>query len=413
MKRNLTHVTVEALKPQPGGQFDVWDAKRPGFGVRISPAGTKTWILMYRLDGRTQRYVLGRFPHMSVADARDAADGYRGDVARGDNPARERAQAKGDPTFKEFGDTYLERHAAVHKRERSADDDRKMLNSADLDPWKDRKLADIERRDVIAVLDAVVARKAPVQANRLRALLSKLFNFAIARDLVEINPVSRVPREPERARERKLSDDEIRRLWLALETMARACTTGARSSQQRDRKHLADQKIATAFKIALLTGARRSEVLGMRWDEIDADNWWNLPATRTKNGQPLRIPLGATAVALLKELSHGSEFVFPGGRPGMALANIKKPLDQIRRDAALEDFHFHDLRRTAATRLAELAVERTTLKKLLNHSERGDITAVYDRHSYDGEKRAALGKWDRHLQRLLEGKKSNVVQLHG
>jgi integrase len=394
LRKNLTATSVEALKPLRDRQLDVWDTKRPGFGVRITPAGTKTWILMYRSEGRKYRLLLGRWPTMSVADARREAADRAGAIARGENPAADRSQAKSDPTFGEFGETYLKRHATVHKRARSVVEDRKMLRSTDLAPWKHRKLAAIEKRDVIAVLDKVVARGAPVQANRMRALLSKVFNFAVARDLLAINPTAGIPREPEKPRSRKLSDDELRNLWHVLDTQPR--------------------KIAAAFKLAVLTGARRSEVLGMAWSEINA-SWWNLPGERTKNGESHRIPLTPTAVALLEALPHTGAYVFPGGKKGQPLANIKKPLEKIRADAKLVNFHLHDLRRTVATRLAELGTDRTTLKKILNHTDSGDVTAVYDRHSYDAEKRAALIKWDRHLERLLTGAsgESNVVQLHG
>jgi len=391
VRKNLTATNVAALRPLPDRQLDVWDTKRPGFGIRINPAGSKAWVLMYRSDGRKHRLVLGRWPMMSLADARREVDRQRGDIARGENPAGERSQAKLDPTFSEFGETYLERWAATQKRARSVIEDRKMLSSADLAPWKHKKLVSIEKRDVIAVLDKIVARGAPVQANRLHALLSKLCNFAVARDLLAINPTAGIPREPERARERKLLDDELRSLWRALDAQPK--------------------KIAAAFKLALLTAARRGEVLGMMWTEIDG-GWWNLPGQRTKNGAPHRIPLTPTCVALLEALPHTGPCVFPGGRTGQPLAVIKEPLQKIRADAGLVDFHFHDLRRTAATRLSELGTDRTVLKKLLNHVDR-DVTGVYDRHSYDSEKVAALLKWDRQLQRLLtpELETSNLVEL--
>ena len=208
-------------------------------------------MLAYRQDKRQHRMTLGRFPELSVADARAKATSTLGDIAKGVDPAADRARAKADPTFGELAELYIERHARVKKKPRSIAEDEYML--ADLLPaWADRKLPTISRRDVIAVLDGIVARGSPVQANRVLALASTVFNFAIGRDLIEHNPAHRVARPAlERSRERRLSDDEIRRLWQAL-----------------DQEPF---KVEAAFKLALLTAARRSEILGLAWSEVDLD----------------------------------------------------------------------------------------------------------------------------------------------
>ena len=271
-----------------------------------------------------------------------------------------------------------------------------MLNADLLPAWKDRKLPAIGRRDVIALLDEIVARGAPIHANRVLALCSTIFNFAIGRDLTEHNPAHKVPRPAlERSRERRLSDDEVRRLWLALEPEP--------------------LKIQAVYKLALLTAARRSEILGLAWSELDLERgWWTLPAGRAKSGEEHRIPLSPTAVSLLRQLEdgHKSAFVFPGGRLGRPVANPQKWIARIRQRAALEDFRFHDLRRTAASGMSSIGVPRLTISKLLNHAE-GGITKIYDRHSYDPEKRAALLKWDRHLTAMVQGEEaaSNVIAL--
>jgi len=396
MKKNLTHASVAALKSPPGGQVDYWDTRKPGFGIRVSKGGTKTWLLMYRQHGRKHRLALGRFPDMSVADARTQATSRLGDIVKGADPAQERAQAKSDPTFGELADLYLERHARVKKKPRSVAEDVYMLNADLLPAWKDRKLPAIRRRDVIALLDGIVDRGSPIHANRVRALCSTIFNFAIGRDLIEYNPAHRVPRPaPEKSRERKLTDDEIRELWKALEPEP--------------------AKVRAVYILALLTAARKSELLNLAWSELDLDrSLWTLPATRSKTGQEHLIPLSPTAVTLLRSLpvDSRSEFVFTGGRIGRAVANPQKWIVRIRERAKLVDFRFHDLRRTAASGMTAIGVDRLTVSKILNHAE-GGVTKVYDRHSYDKEKRAAIIKWDRHLQRLLTGgEKTKVVQLH-
>jgi integrase len=399
MRANLTETKLRTLKAPTIGQIDVWDNRTPAFGVRLSKGGSKTWIAMYRKDGRKRRLALGRFPQMGVADARKAAKRCFGEIVRGGDPAADRAAAKAEPTFGKLAELYLERHAKVHKRPRSAHEDVLMLNAELLPVWRDRKLSAIHKKDVIALLDSIAAR-APIKANRVRALASTMFNFAIGRDLLEHSPVYKVPRPaPERSRDRRLSDGEVCRLWAALE--------------------VEPAKVQAVYRLALLTAARRGELLGMAWSELDLDaGWWVLPGSRTKNGIEHRIPLSPTAIGLLRALealgSGASPFVFPGGRTGRPVANPQEWILRIRARAGLENFRFHDLRRTVASGMTAIGVQRLTVSKLLNHTE-GGITAVYDRTSYDPEKRAAVVRWDRHLERLLTPDKdsSNVVQLHG
>jgi integrase len=400
LKKNLTHATVAALKAPATGQVDYWDTRKPGFGIRVSPAGTKTWFVMYRAHGRKKRLKLGRFSlnsefHVSVADARAKAASKLGAVAQGADPAEERARAKTEPTFGELAELYLERHARAKKRQGSVYQDERMLRADLLPAWGGRKASTISRRDVIALVDEIVARGAPVHANRVLALTSTIFNFAIGRDLLEVNPAYRIARPTlERSRDRRLSDEEIRRLWMALEGEP--------------------LKVQAAFKLALLTCARRSELLGMAWTELDLDRgWWTLPADRTKRGEEHRIPLAPTAVSLLRhfEAASKSPIVLSGGRTGRAMTTPQKWMTKIRASAGLEDFVFHDLRRTAASGLSSIGVPRLTISKILNHAE-GGVTKVYDRHSYDPEKRAALAKWERHLIEIVTGKPaSNVIAL--
>ena len=252
MKKNLTHTTVMALKAPLTGQVDYWDVRKAGFGIRVSKGGSKTWVVAYRQNKRQRRLTLGRFPNLSVADARAKATSVLGDVANGGDPGADRARAKADPTFAELAELYLERHARVKKKPRSIAEDEYMLAADLLPAWRDRKLPTISRRDVIAVLDTIVARGAPIRANRVLALASTIFNFAIGRDLLEHNPAHRIARPAlERSRERRLSDDEIRRLWTTLD-------------QERF-------KVQAVFKLALLTAARRSEIIGLPWSEVDLE----------------------------------------------------------------------------------------------------------------------------------------------
>jgi integrase len=316
------------------------------------------------------------------------------DAQHGLDPASVKQQSRDADTFEELARVYLERHAKPFKR--SWKEDARIIDHELLPVWRARKAAEILRRDVIALLDRVIERGAEVAANRTKALISKIFNFGMLRGIVEHNPAYKVPNPGvEHSRDRVLSENEVRALWNAL-------------NEERP-------KIAGIFRLALLTAQRRGEIAGMRWDEVDLEGaWWTIPADRSKNGLPHRIPLGPQALAVLGELRDSAPqsdiHVFPGSKQGNPITNLQKPLRRLKRRSGI-DFRIHDLRRTAASLMTGMGVSRLVVGKILNHAERG-ITAVYDRHSYDAEKRRALLKWGVWLNELVVGKApGQVIQL--
>ena len=352
-------------------------------GVRVSVGGTKTWFLMYRHCGRRRRLTLGRSNILTAAAARKLAQRKLAEVATGKDPGAERRAAREAESFAELAALYMEKHARPNKR--SWREDQKMLDNDLLPVWRHRKAAEITRRDVNAILDTIADRGAAIRANRVRALLSKIFNFAISRDIVEHNPVHGVMRPgEENPRDRVLSEREIEVLWREL-----------------DKEPV---KIASIFKLALLTAQRKNEVLGMTWDEVDLDNgWWVIPGPRAKNGLAHRVPLECQALEVLHKLKDEESdpvFVFRGGKRGQAIANLQKRMRELRHRTAIEDFKFHDLRRTAASHMTGLGIPRLVVSKILNHAEQG-VTAVYDRHSYDSEKRDALSRWDGRVAEIV------------
>ncbi|MGO9268322.1 MAG: tyrosine-type recombinase/integrase [Candidatus Binataceae bacterium] len=386
MRHALTAAFIDSIKPTDK-RADYWDKKLPGFGLRVTENGVKTWTVMYRHARRLRRLTIGGYPAISLADARDVAKRALRDAQLGADPATDKQQAKDADSFWELAQLYLARHAKMNKR--SWSEDERIIEHDLLPAWRNRKAAEITRRDVIGVLDGIVARDAAIMANRVRALISKIFNFAIGRDIVENNPAYRVPRPgQERQRERVLSDAEIKVLWRALDAEP--------------------SKIASAFRLALLTAQRKGEVLGMTWNEVDLDGgWWTIPAERAKNGLAHRVPLAPQTQAILRGLlvdrngANDKGYAFPGGKRGSSLFNLQKPMRRIKQATGI-DFKFHDLRRTAASLMTGIGIERLVVSKILNHVERS-ITAVYDRHSYDNEKRAALLKWDRRLAEIVTG----------
>jgi len=259
-------------------------------------------------------------------------------------------------------------------------------------PWGNRRTKDIKRRDVRELLDEVAAR-APIMANRTLALIRKMFNFAIEHDWLEANPCHMIKRPgEEKQRERVLNEDEIRLVWKALD----------------DQSSL----IAALFRIRLLTAQRGGEVHGAAWSEFDlATGWWTIPAERSKNGLAHRVPLSAQALRILKpwrETVDDSQWVFPSSRQkGPHIAHAQKAIERIVLASGVQ-FRGHDLRRTAASLMVGAGVPRLVVSKILNHAETG-VTAVYDRHSYDAEKRAALDFWGKRVEVIIANKRDAKV----
>jgi integrase len=400
---NLTARFVEALKADKAGQIDFRDEGLPGFGLRISPGGRKTWVAVYRHNNRLRRLTLGVFPHVSLAEARDKAKDALHDAGNGGDPATVRSEERRAETFADLAREYIDRHA---KHKRSGDEDIRILLGSPhkkrtgkkphvplVNRWGSRKAKEITRRDVRDLLDEIGAR-APIMANRVLALVRKMFNFAIERDWLAANPCQMVKRvAPERQRDRVLNEDEIRAFWKALEN-----------------EH---PRIAALFRLRLLTAQRGGELHGATWDEMDlVRGWWTIPAERSKNALAHRVPLSPPAVRILKALKAAAEkdatWVFPSSRKaGPHINHAQKAIERIVERSGVT-FRGHDLRRTAASLMVGAGVPRLVVSKILNHVESG-VTAVYDRHSYDPEKRAALDFWGKRLDAIVSGKRSTVL----
>lgn len=378
----LTDRGLAALPIPARGQIDYFDERLPGFGIRITVNGHKSWIVLYRHGGRLRRLTLGPYPRLSLADARELAKQALAGATRGEDPATRKQQDRIAETFAQLAGQYLDQHAKLRKR--SWREDERILNHDLLPRWRILKVKDLDQSHVRRLLDGIMQRGAPITANRTLALARKIFNFAVSRRIVASNPCQGVERpSAERARDRVLSPAEIRRLWLASQAEG--------------------LQVEALLKLELITAQRGGEIRTMRWEHLDLETlWWTLPSADTKNGLAHRVPLSAPAVDLLRRLQAAPErspWVFPSERMEGPRATLQKPLRRIRADTAI-DFRPHDLRRTAASHMTSIGIARLTVAKLLNHVERG-ITAVYDRHSYDTEKRAAVNAWAVRLEEIV------------
>ena len=361
-------------------QADYWCVTPKGFGLRVSPGGRKTFIVRYRAAGRRRRVSLGIYPALSLADARRRARQVLGEVASGQDPGQARQDARGAGTFGDLAQLYLDKHARAKKR--SWRQDRRIIGNELLPLWKTTGVRDMHRRDVRELLEAIAERPAPIMANRVLALVRKIFNFGIAREVVEFNPCAQLERPgKERQRDRVLTDHEIRTFWATL-----------------DGEH---REMAAAFRLRLVTAQRGGEVLDMRWGDIDLDDhWWTIPGSDTKNGLAHRVPLSDLAVEILTALRSRTSKNALAPPYVLAGARGKRQRSEASTRLGLSNFRGHDLRRTAASRMASAGVQRLVIGKVLNHAERG-VTAVYDRHAYDIEKRAALETWSHDLAAIL------------
>jgi integrase len=252
---------------------------------------------------------LGTHPALSLAATRGKALEVKHAVAQGVDPATQKQLARHTPVFAEIAALYLDKHAQVHKK--SWRDDARLLDKEVLPAWGRRHAVTVARRDVIALVDDIAARGAPIQANRVLALVRKVFNWAISRDLLAQNPCIQVQRPgKEHQRDRVLHEDEIRAVWEAFGRL--------------------DPVLEAYFKLCLLTAQRRGEVRTMQWEEVDlVTGWWTIPAASAKNGLAHRVPLSLPVQDILRTLQgavgHGP-WVFPSPRRrNQPITNIRKP----------------------------------------------------------------------------------------
>ncbi len=338
-----------------------------------------------RSDSRKRRFKLGVYPAMALSDAKEEAAAKLREVARGEDPAAIKQAERRTETFAELADEYLERYAKTRKR--SWKQDEQVINRDLLPSLGLRKANDVKRADVRRLLDAIVARGSPIQANRTLEILRKIYNWAISQEIgnVEVNPCHMIEKPAkEHRRERVLTDSEIRLVWEAIEQES--------------------PMLAAMLKLRLLTAQRGGEIAHMRKKDLDGD-WWTIPGEFAKNGISHRVPLSPQAVVVLNgviDTESDSPWVFTSASGKRPLTVVWKSTQRIRVRSGVE-FVAHDFRRTAASKMTgDLGISRFTVGRILNHVERG-VTAVYDRHSYDPEKRQALEAWGRRLEKIISG----------
>ncbi|MET0072103.1 MAG: site-specific integrase [Candidatus Thiodiazotropha sp.] len=378
----FTDKGIQALKPTKSRRV-VWAKGLKGLGLRITPKGTKSFIYKYDLDGKDRWLTLGRYPKLKLAEALKKYGEALEQVEVGEDPAEENVQInirnRTALTVSQLADEYIKKYAKPRKR--SWKEDERILNHDVLHRWGTTKASKITRRNVLDLLDDIVSRGSPVQANRTLAVIRRMFNFAIDRDVIETSPCFRVkPPSPEQHKDRYLSLNEKKTFWNKLETAP-----------------LSKQTVQV-LKLLLLTLQRNSEVISINRSELDLKaGTWTIPAAKTKNKRAHLVALSPLALEIIKEALKTADkegFLFPGDGPSPHITNsaisraIARNLDHL----GLEKFTPHDLRRTGSTQLAAFKVPRFDRERILNHTDQ-TIGAVYDIHEYEDEKHAAMNLW--------------------
>lgn len=438
----ITKRTVDACQPEER-QVLLWDRDLKGFGLRVTSGGAKSYIYQFRIGGRgnpTRRYTIGRHGEFTPDQARDRAKELAMMVARGIDPLEmerdeleAKAKAKADAleqarqavelTFTKYAERFLSRGLKAGTKERTKQGYRGALTNHATPVLGPKILPEIKRADIVRVLDNIPIDQ-PAVRRIVFATLRMLFNWAKSRGEIDSSPLEgmNAPEAPA-SRDRVLTDDELAFALRAAGEIAKP--------------------FGPFFALLFATGQRRDEVAALDWSELDPNAaLWTLPGSRTKNGEANIVPLNSRAIAALDEMAprdeggkvkwprQGLVFTTTGETPISGYSRAKARYDaamlKLARSNAeeagedpdtisLAPWRLHDARRTVATALQRLGVRFEVTEAVLNHTagaSRSGVAAVYQRHGWGPEKRAALDAWAEHCDRLLAppAEETNVVQ---
>ena len=405
----LTAATIRALKLPPGATDRVYfDEDLPGFGLRVRASGVHSWMIQYAIAGRTRRVVLGLASALDPGKARATAKDLLAQVRLGRDPAAEkdRARVRAAETFGALLPRFLERQRTRLKPRSYVETERHLQRHAKA--LHGSPIEAVARRTVAARLAEIEKHNGPAARNRVRASLSAYFTWAAKEGYVDNNPVAFTNKAEEKARERVLSDEELRTIWLAAD----------------------DSQFGAIVRLLMLTGARRSEIGGLTYGEISPTlPLVTLPSTRTKKGREHMIPLSEPALSILKTLPKRTnadgtprEHVF-GTIVGCGYQNWSRgKVDLDARIAASHgkalEWRLHDFRRSVSTALHDrFGIPPHVVEEILGHvgGHKGGVAGTYNKAIYLEERRRALDLWGAHIMELVTGKsaKGRVVDLHG
>jgi integrase len=385
-KNKLTALAIDNTPPPETGRREVFDSEVPGLLLRVTATGSKSWSLVYRVKGQARRLTLGSYPGVSLKDARERARDARAVLQRGGDPVQDRKDEAREASVNGFetcvGD-FIEKYAKPKNRRWK--ETKRVLDKLAVPVWGNRAVKDIRRRDVVELVEKA---KGGNQANKLRLHLSKMFNWLLEREAVEVNPVTGVaPRMKYVPRDRVLTDAEVVALWNA---------TAA-----------PEDVFGQACRFLLLTGMRPGEAAGLLWSEVEGD-WATMPASRMKANRDFRAPLSPAAKAIIDArpklcgyvfTTDGETHLWMNSKPRLVIHSaMEKALG-----TTVPRWTPHDLRRTLSTGLAMLGFSNEVIDRVTAHQPKSsNVTAfVYNRHRYDEEAMKAVCAWSQHVAKLV------------
>lgn len=412
----FTHRGIASLEPR-AARYVVWDDDRSGLGVRVTPQGTKTFVLAYLFDGKSRLHTIGSTAGVALREAfveyhEAMAKIERAKIARlrGETPApdldpagvqvRKRAERRAAETVAELWTAYSTKKAPT-LRPKTKGEYLRIMDAYVLPDLGALKAREVRPKDVKLMLNKVEARGISM-ANRTRALVSALFAYAVDELIIESNPVKLVRSiKGEAPRQRALAEEfELRGFFVALDEIE------------------ASAPVKRALQLLLATGVRPGEAMSMRWKDLDeAAGLWTIPEEFMKTKREHVVPLSPFALALLEESRAAGivgDWVFPSasGKDRLSDFSLAEPLlvnQALFGKHKISPFRPHDLRRTCRTWLAKLQVPETIAERVIGHATRNRLVATYDTHDYLAEKRAALDLWGATLTAIRAG--SNVVAI--
>jgi integrase len=396
---NRLKLTKSTIDPLPSCAKEViwWDTELKGFGLKVTPAGRKVFLVQYRPAGdrrNPRKYTIGEYGQVTPYQARVEAQRVLAERAAGRDPQAQKQAEKRRIASEQIGDLvaeFLARHAAQN---RTAGETARIFRREVLPHWGSRMLKEIGKRDVVALLDRVRGRGAPVMANRVLAAIRKFFNWCISRGLLEVSPCAGVGTPTrEKARHRVLSDEELQ-----------AVLTAAREI---------GHPFGSIVQMLALTAQRRDEVGRLTWDQLDLEQAvWVMPPEHAKNGKPHIVHLSQPVLDLIQSTPQQGELVFSGDGTTLfqGFSKSKARLDRL---SGVSDWTLHDLRRTVVSGMARLGIAPHVADKILNHQSGtiSGVAAVYQRHEFLHERREALNVWGAFVSSLEQARSTSSVTL--
>jgi integrase len=383
----LTKSTIDSLRT-PNSDVVYWDAGVPGFGVKVTPKGRKVFIVLYRTGGagsKLRKYTIGPYGRVTLHQARVAAQKVFAARLEGRDPAAEKREAK-RRVMADCVEDLLETFIAQRlSKNRSVAEISRLLRREVGNPWAGRSIHEITKRDVVEVVSGIEQRGAPGAANKTLKSIKTFLRWCVGRAVLDRSPAEGVPLPArEVARDRALDDEELAQVILAA------------------------RKIGSPYggiiELLALTGQRRQEVAGLQREELDlAQRTWTIPKARTKNAKAHIVHLSKEALAVLKRADQREPLVLSplGTKTFQDFTHAKRLLDQL---SGVTGWRLHDLRRTCVSGMARLGVAPHVADKILNHQSGtiSGVAAVYQRHEFLAERKAALDLWGAHIAGLIK-----------